>query len=596
MGKMEDLTNKQFGHWRVLSYAGSGRWNCQCSCGVIKQVFASSLKSGKSTSCGHVKKEQAKGIIGNTFGDLTPIEYIGEGKFICKCICGNTKVARKYDLENRLVTSCGHRKTSRDSMIGKKYGEWEVLKKADNGKLLCRCSCGTEREVAQYSLKNGTSTNCGCKNKAKLEGRQFGSLQVIEQSSTGKWICKCECGNIIEVIESNLLSGGTRSCGCKTIEFKQNTMIERYGDTATSRVNNTRSEQAIRLANNCEELKLKLIDMQIERGELPKSWEVAELLEISRSSANRIILKYGLSELIKSGVYGAAEDGIVELIQSMGVENIQRHNRKILNGYELDIYLPDFKIAIEFNGSYWHSDKIKDKKYHQWKTKECASKGIRLIHIFEYEWLNDNIQEKLIELLHRILMAQNNKIYYARKLKIQEISGNEADAFIDAYHIQGKTHAPINIGLQTELGELLGVMTFGTPRFNRDNYEYELIRLAYKNGVVVTGGAEKMFSYFLKNYNPNSIISYCDISKFNGGVYQRLGFTATVKDFTDPNYVWIDHEQTTVLKRYQTMKHKLLAQGFGDESMTEVEIMESRGFTRIYDCGNLRFSWYRNIN
>jgi len=64
-------------------------------------------------------------------------------------------------------------------------------------------------------------------------------------------------------------------------------------------------------------------------------------------------------------------------------------------------------------------------------------------------------------------------------------------------------------------------MTFGKPRYNR-KYEYELLR--YCSSYTVIGGAEKLFSYFLNTYTPKSIISYCDLSKFTGRVYNRLGF------------------------------------------------------------------------
>mgnify|MGYP007037140579 CR=1 FL=1 len=64
-------------------------------------------------------------------------------------------------------------------------------------------------------------------------------------------------------------------------------------------------------------------------------------------------------------------------------------------------------------------------------------------------------------------------------------------------------------------------MTFGKPRYNK-NYEYELIRYCSSKNIV--GGAEKLFNYFIKTYNPKSIISYCDWSKFNGDVYLKLGF------------------------------------------------------------------------
>ena len=131
-------------------------------------------------------------------------------------------------------------------------------------------------------------------------------------------------------------------------------------------------------------------------------------------------------------------------------------------------------------------------------------------------------------------------------------------------------------------------MTFGKPRFN-NNYEWELIRLCWKAGVRVIGGAPKLFKYFKDKYNPTSIISYCDISKFNGKVYKKLGFE--LDGITEPTYVWVDNYTGEVLSRYQTMKHKLVEQGLGTEVQTEDEIMENLGYLKIYDCGNARYIW-----
>ena len=83
-----------------------------------------------------------------------------------------------------------------------------------------------------------------------------------------------------------------------------------------------------------------------------------------------------------------------------------RNNQNVIfddkQKYELDIYIPKLKIAIEFNGDYWHSDLYKDKYYHQTKTKLCYEKGILLVHIYEHDYKTrkQEIQENLIKLLN----------------------------------------------------------------------------------------------------------------------------------------------------------------------------------------------------
>ena len=140
--------------------------------------------------------------------------------------------------------------------------------------------------------------------------------------------------------------------------------------------------------------------------------------------------------------------------------------------------------------------------------------------------------------------------------------------------------------------ELLGILTFSKPRFNKE-FEYELIRLAWKFDTVVIGGTEKLFHKFIVDYNPNSIISYCDISKFTGAVYYKIGFKTSAKDKTKPNYVWVNIKGD-VLTRYKTMKQSLIDNGLGKLGDTEDEIMTALGYFKIYDCGNLKFYWTRD--
>ena len=118
-------------------------------------------------------------------------------------------------------------------------------------------------------------------------------------------------------------------------------------------------------------------------------------------------------------------------------------------------------------------------------------------------------------------LLRNRSRCYARQCIVKEIDRNTAAKFINEYHLLGYTNDKIRIGLYYK-DELVSVMTFGRPRYNR-KYEYELVR--YCSGWNVVGGAEKLFDYFLKQYDPQSIVSYCDKSKFRGDIYTSLGFS-----------------------------------------------------------------------
>ena len=212
-----------------------------------------------------------------------------------------------------------------------------------------------------------------------------------------------------------------------------------------------------------------------------------------------------------------------------------------------------------------------------------------MIHIFEYEWVNERKQKVISELLFNKLGY--GTIIYARDCKIEKYVGNnrELQEFIQENHLQGKANHEVAYVLRYN-SNIVGAITFGKPRYNRD-FECELIRLVFKRGYRILGGARRLFSHFVSEYKTNSILSYCDISKFNGGVYSQLGFETSIDNITKPNYIWINLDDNDIKSRYSVQKHKLLAAGLGVYGDTESEIMRNLGYVRIYDCGNLRFEW-----
>ena len=184
-----------------------------------------------------------------------------------------------------------------------------------------------------------------------------------------------------------------------------------------------------------------------------------------------------------------------------------------------------------------------------------------------------------------------NKIY-ARKTIIKEISSAEMTQFLDKYHLQKSINAPIRIGLFLN-SELIEVMTFGKPRFNKTT-EYELLRLCSKAGVQVIGGASKLFSYFVKNYNPKTILSYSDRRLGVPAVYTKLGFTLV--SISNPGYFYWKINQAEkvyeIVSRYQAQKHKLknILSNF-DNTKTEQDNMLEAGYGMTYDSGQFIFKW-----
>lgn len=259
-------------------------------------------------------------------------------------------------------------------------------------------------------------------------------------------------------------------------------------------------------------------------------------------------------------------------------DEAEYNNRKIISPMEIDFLFNDYKFGIEYNGLYWHSDKFKDKHYHLNKTKMMELQGYQLFHIFENEWIDKR---------HIWLSVINSKMnkssrIYARKCEVKEISNTEADVFCEKNHLQGAASCSIRIGLYYNK-ELVAVMTFGTPRFNK-NYQYELIRYCSKLNKTIVGGASKLLKYFERTHNPNSLVSYANRRWSQGNLYDVLGFE--FKYDTPPNYFYFKNGGE-ILSRYKCQKHKLkdLLELY-DETLTEVENMKNNGYHKIYDSGN----------
>lgn len=178
---------------------------------------------------------------------------------------------------------------------------------------------------------------------------------------------------------------------------------------------------------------------------------------------------------------------------------------------------------------------------------------------------------------------------YAKDTVVCDITNQEALDFLNNYHLQIGINSKISVGLKVN-NKLIGLISLGKPRFDT-SHEYELLRLCYKDNVLVIGGTEKMLKYFIEKYSPQSILSYNNLSKFTGSVYKKIGFKYI--SLTEPNYVWVEPNSNSILTRYQSQKHKLLEQDLGIYGNTEEEIMDNLGYLRVYDSGNTKFTWNR---
>ena len=275
------------------------------------------------------------------------------------------------------------------------------------------------------------------------------------------------------------------------------------------------------------------------------------------------------------------EREVNEFIQSLGVETITS-DRKVLEGKEIDIFIPSLNIGIECDGLRWHNELFRSKTYHLEKTMEALRHHIHLLHIFEDEWIyKQNIIKSIIK--RKLNMVDN--VIYARKCEIREVSSKDTRTFLNDNHIQGYVRSKFNYGLFHN-DELVALMTFGSLRKNLGSVSkdgcYELLRYANKMNCTVIGGASRLFKHFLKSHDVVSIKSYCDIRLFSGEMYEKLGFKLT--HTSQPNYFYVINR--TRENRFKYRKDVLVSQGFDKNKSDKVLLNFITFFVIISNVNN----------
>lgn len=275
------------------------------------------------------------------------------------------------------------------------------------------------------------------------------------------------------------------------------------------------------------------------------------------------------------------------IVNDLHYSGVVQRNKKLWydgKNYELDIYIPEFNLGIEHHGLYWHSEACLDPSYHFNKYEFFKIQGIRLLQIFEHEWLeNTDIVKALIR---SAIGIKPSKIVYARQTTIKSISGTEFSSFCEMNHLQGSAPASTRYGMFC--GELLvAVLGIGKPRYNK-KYDFEIVRYCIGKDIIVVGAFNKLLKHF-RNIHHGSIITYADLRYFTGNSYRNAGFAFT--HVSKPSYFYFNKiELTQLIRRTSAQKHKLntILPNF-DETKTEHENMLANKYLRVYDAGTAVF-------
>lgn len=342
----------------------------------------------------------------------------------------------------------------------------------------------------------------------------------------------------------------------------RSTSILKYGVDNPSKSH--RSERTNQILGDEVSFKEYLLSIQFENR---TTHNILADLEIGDSNLRNYLIKYNCQDLFNYYTNSSFELEFKKHLLEWGIEAYK--TQSIIPGYEIDFYCPDFKIGIELNGNFYHA--LKPKNYHQKKSLAAKDRNIFIYQIYEYEWKDERKREIIFSQL-RNLFNLNDKILYARKGEIREVSKVECLDFLNENHLQGNCNSSVRLGLFFN-GELMSIMTFGKERFKKEDKGIELLRYCSKMGVNVIGGADKLFKHYIKAYDPPRITSFCDIGKGRGKIYETMGFRK--EKICSPNYVWV--KGNNIKTRYQC------------QMKNEVGEMEKLGYMRLYDCGNFKY-------
>jgi predicted nucleic acid-binding Zn ribbon protein len=280
----------------------------------------------------------------------------------------------------------------------------------------------------------------------------------------------------------------------------------------------------------------------------------------------------------------AAEAAVADFVSSLGFAT--QRNIRLLDGQEIDIFVPSRNLAIEYNGLFWHNDLKINKRYHSQKTAAAAQRGITLIHIFEDEWVHspDIVKSRL-----RNLLGCVDQVVHARKCTVKPVDSQTARQFLDQNHIQGHSPSTVKLGLFNG-DQLVSLMTFALPnrakgqRSKKDQQCWELARFASVLDTRVVGGASRLFSHFVRQYNPDQVLSFADLRWSTGNVYQQLGFQ--YQGCTALGYWYVDLANCRRVHRFALRKNSQ-----DRAELTEYENRLAQGYLRIWDCGHSRWVW-----
>lgn len=262
----------------------------------------------------------------------------------------------------------------------------------------------------------------------------------------------------------------------------------------------------------------------------------------------------GCQQCAKEMVISSSEIELREYVSSI-TDNVIYNDRTVLENYhELDIYIPNKNLSIEFDGLYWHSTACKPNvNYHLNKTNQCNDKDIQLIHVFEDEWVykKEIVKSNISDILNVYDYVVDSSSCTISPISIDDICSFVTDNSFDEY-----SECRYNYGLFND-DELVYTISVSD--------DFEIKNFCHKLYTNVIDGDKRMIDYILNEFHPNSLTISIDKRWNTGNRLKELGFV---------------HVYDTFPKFYYVSGDCRLFENIGDKHRNI-----------IYDCGNMVFSY-----
>lgn len=266
-------------------------------------------------------------------------------------------------------------------------------------------------------------------------------------------------------------------------------------------------------------------------------------------------------------------------------EQVIADDRKLIHPKEVDIYVPSRRIAIEFNGLYWHDEQHVDKNQHYDKYEACRSHGVQLLQIWEDDW-NDRREIVQHMVASKLGLLHQTRVF-ARKCDVIEQSYSSASEFLDGNHLQGAISGTHYLSLVYH-DAIVAMMVLSNDK------KGNLLISRYATSCGVPGGFTRLMKEAERRYHPKGFITFSDNMVSDGSLYSSTGFS--IMGIVAPDYYYTDSSGSIRRHKflYRKARFKSNPNLLFEEGLTERELADLNDLHRVYDAGKVK--WYRSCN